>query len=146
VPYDKETETYGNPIPCGQCPYAKWGKDEKTNKPIPPACGQHMELLLMTDHELLPMKVRVAATSLGNMDTYFKGLLKRNQYFFEVRTRITAEEDETKTGQTCTRLIPTKVTDLDEDQRLDAERLHLMMEKMMAFQASEDEDEVDAED
>jgi hypothetical protein len=138
-PYDKATDSYGAPIACATCPKKKFHRDENGGL-ILPDCSEHIDVLLLTEHELFPMYLKVRAASLQNVGKYFNQLTKTGRFFFTVRTRIEAKEDETKTGQTCTRLVPTMVGVLSPEEAAKMEALNTMMEGMMDFAPEEDEE------
>lgn len=72
---------------CDSCPNAAWGSGKDKGQ----ACQQGRLLFLLTEGDMLPLVVKLPATSIKACADYFMKLTRTGSPFFAVQTEITLE-------------------------------------------------------
>lgn len=86
---DGEPEGDPTTLPCANCPNSQWGTAEKGNGQ---ACQQNRLLFMLTPGDMLPLIVKLPATSIKPCGNFFMGLTRKGKPFYAVQTRIALEK------------------------------------------------------
>jgi hypothetical protein len=79
---------------CATCPQAQWGSGNGKGQ----ACQQNRLLFMLTEGDMLPLVVKLPATSIKPCAEYFKKLTRTGKPFFAVQTKITLERSKSGDG------------------------------------------------
>ena len=101
---------------CKTCPMAKWGSGKGNSQ----ACKAMRAVYIRRPGAVLPLVVMAPATSITQVRKYFVRLLSRRLGFWQVETRLTLEQTQSRDGITYSRIVLDVVSELNEEDRLEA--------------------------
>ncbi len=104
---------------CLTCPLSQF-KSAKEGAGRGKACSESRLVYLLTENEILPLVVKVPATSLANARKYVIGLTSKLMDTHAVYTKLTLEQDKNQDGIKYSKIIFTKIGDVPNPQQTKA--------------------------
>lgn len=98
---------------CLKCELSQWQSDKKKRGK---ACAEARLIYLMTKNQILPMVIKVPATSLANARKYLFGLTSARQAVHSVYTRLALEPDKNLDGIKFSKITFEKIGDVEKPQ------------------------------
>lgn len=114
----------GNPGgECAKCPMAEFGSAagrKAGEKGKGQACKQQRTLLIVRQHDVLPIRLNVPPSSLQEAKRYFLRLASRHpvKRFYEVVTRLTLVKEKSGDGITYSKIKFDKLVELSPEQNV----------------------------
>lgn len=99
--------------PCEKCEYNEWGSGKNGRGK---ACQQRKFMLFLPTNQFLPYVISAPVGSLKNMSDYFGRLTGEGLPYYCVVTKLSLEKDKNPDGITFSRIVPTHVRDLTDDE------------------------------
>ena len=106
----------GNPGgDCYICPLNAFGTAD-AGQGRGKACSEKRFLFVVTQEETLPLIVRAPSMSLKGAKQYIRGLISKRQHLHSVYTRMTLEKTKNADGITFSKIIFTKIGDVENPE------------------------------
>lgn len=100
---------------CYSCPYNEFGSADK-GEGRGKACSEKRFLFVITQNETLPIVIKAPAMSLKGAKKYLFGLTSQRKNMHSVYTRLTLEKDKNQDGIDFSKIVFTKIGDVENPE------------------------------
>lgn len=99
---------------CAGCPQDEWGSSPKGGNAK--GCKQSAIVIVLQPGAIAPIAVKLSATSIRSLDTYYQKLLSKAQGFSMVMTEFSLESRKSSGGIPYSVLLAKKLRDVTEEE------------------------------